>query len=38
MYPYQRLKEEGGYEVQIGAPQKKKLRVVVHDFEPGFET
>jgi protease I len=37
MYPYQRLKEEG-YEVEIAAPQKKKLRFVVHDFEPGFET
>lgn len=36
MYPYQRLKEEG-YEVEIAAPQKK-LRFVVHDFEPGFET
>jgi len=37
MYPYQRLKEEG-YEVEIAAPQKKKLRFVVHDFESGFET
>src|SRR5207237_8637633 len=37
MYPYQRLKEEG-YEVEIAAPQKTKLRSVVHDFEPGFET
>jgi protease I len=37
MYPYQRLKEEG-YEVQIAAPHKKKLRFVVHGFEPGFET
>ena len=37
MYPYQRLKEEG-YEVDIAAPQKKKLRFVVHDFESGFET
>ena len=37
MYPYQRLKEEG-YEVEIAAPKKKKLRFVVHDFESGFET
>jgi deglycase len=37
MYPYQRLREEG-YEVQIAAPSKKKLRFVVHDFEPGFDT
>src|SRR6202030_627743 len=32
MYPYQRLQEEG-YDVQIAAPTKKKLRFVVHDFE-----
>jgi len=37
MYPYQRLKEEG-YEVHITGPSKKKLRFVVHDFEPGFDT
>jgi protease I len=37
MYPYQRLREEG-YDVQIAAPTKKKLRFVVHDFEPGFDT
>jgi protease I len=37
MYPYQRLREEG-YDVQIAAPSKKKLRFVVHDFEPGFDT
>jgi protease I len=37
MYPYQRLLEEG-YEVHIAAPRKKKLRFVVHDFEPGFDT
>ena len=37
MYPYQRLLEEG-YEVKIAAPTKKKLRFVVHDFEPGFDT
>jgi protease I len=37
MYPYQRLKEEG-YEVHIAGPSKKKLRFVVHDFEPGYDT
>jgi protease I len=37
MYPYQRLLEEG-YDVQIAAPTRKKLRFVVHDFEPGFDT
>lgn len=37
MYPYQRLLEEG-YDVHIAAPSKKKLRFVVHDFEPGYDT
>ncbi|MFL5576189.1 MAG: DJ-1/PfpI family protein [Gemmatimonadaceae bacterium] len=37
MYPYQRLLEEG-YEVHVAAPTKKKLRFVVHDFEPGYDT
>jgi protease I len=37
LYPYQRLIEEG-YEVHIAAPSKKKLRFVVHDFEPGYDT
>jgi protease I len=37
MYPYQRLREEG-YEVHIAAPTRKKLRFVVHDFEPGYDT
>ncbi|MFD7708950.1 DJ-1/PfpI family protein [Streptomyces sp. NPDC059785] len=37
LYPYQRLREEG-YEVHIAAPARKKLRFVVHDFEPGFDT
>jgi protease I len=36
-YPYLRLREEG-IEVHIGAPAKKILRSVVHDFEPGWET
>jgi protease I len=37
MYPYQRLLEEG-YEVDIAAPERKKLRFVVHDFEDGYDT
>ena len=37
LYPYQRLLEEG-YEVHIAAPDRKKLRFVVHDFEPGYDT
>lgn len=36
-YPYLRLREEG-IEVHIGAPAKKLLKAVVHDFEPGWET
>ncbi len=37
MYPYQRLRE-AGHDVTIAAPEKKVLRTVVHDFEPGFDT
>jgi protease I len=37
MYPYQRLTEEG-YPVDIAAPSKKTLHLVVHDFEPDWET
>jgi protease I len=37
LYPYQRLQEEG-YTVEIAAPTRKKLRLVVHDFEDGFDT
>ncbi|MFD7624813.1 DJ-1/PfpI family protein [Streptomyces sp. NPDC059851] len=37
LYPYQRLREEG-YEVHIAAPEVKRLRFVVHDFEEGFDT
>src|SRR5271154_6087129 len=37
MCPYQRLQEEG-YEVKNAAPSRKKLHLVVHDFEPGFDT
>jgi protease I len=37
MYPYQRLLEEG-YQVDIAAPSKKKLQIVVHDFVDGYDT
>jgi protease I len=37
LYPYQRLLEEG-YDVDIAAPSKKKLQLVVHDFVEGFDT
>lgn len=36
-YPLHRLQEEG-YEVVIGAPAKRKLQFVVHDFVDGFDT
>src|SRR2546425_13358191 len=36
-YPYHRLREEG-IEVHIGAPAKKVLNSVIHDFEPGWDT
>ena len=36
-YPYQRLLE-AGYEVDIAAPEKRRLQFVVHDFVDGFDT
>ncbi len=36
-YPYHRLREEG-IEAHIGAPTKKVLQSVVHDFDPGWDT
>jgi protease I len=36
-YPYHRL-QEAGYEVHIGAPEKRTLQFVVHDFVEGFDT
>ncbi|MBO0812628.1 MAG: DJ-1/PfpI family protein [Microlunatus sp.] len=36
-YPYQRL-QEAGYDVDIAAPEKKRLQFVVHDFVDGFDT
>ena len=35
--PYHRLREER-VEVSIGAPAKKVLNSVIHDFEPGWDT
>jgi protease I len=37
LYPYQRLREEG-YDVDVAAPTKKRLQLVVHDFVDGFDT
>ncbi len=37
MYPLQRMKEEG-FNVDIAAPERKKIQLVVHDFEDGFDT
>jgi protease I len=37
LYPYQRLLEEG-YEVDVAAPSAKKIQLVVHDVEPGWDT
>ncbi|MGW7575980.1 DJ-1/PfpI family protein [Streptomyces sp. NPDC054765] len=36
-YSYQRMLEEG-YETQVAAPSRKKLRFVVHDFVDDFDT
>jgi len=36
-YPYHRM-QEAGYEVHIGAPEKRRLQFVVHDFVDGFDT
>ena len=30
--------QESGYSVQIAAPSKKWLNLVIHDFEPGWDT
>jgi deglycase len=37
LYPYQRLREEG-YDVDVAAPTKKRIQLVVHDFVDGFDT
>jgi deglycase len=36
-YPYHRLREED-ITVHIGAPEKRPLHSVIHDFEPGWST
>lgn len=36
-YPYQRLLEEG-YAVEVAAPARRTLQLVVHDFVDGFDT
>lgn len=36
-YPKHRLEEEG-WRVNVAAPEKRAVRTVVHDFEPGFAT
>ena len=36
-YMLYRLRE-AGYEVDVAAPQRKRLQLVVHDFEPGADT
>lgn len=37
LYAMHRFQEEG-YGVQIAAPTKKKMNLVIHDFEPGWDT
>ncbi len=37
LYAAHRLREEG-YEAVIAAPQVKPLNLVIHDFEPGWDT
>ena len=36
-YMLYRLRE-AGYDVDVAAPQRKRLQLVVHDFEPGWDT
>ncbi len=36
-YMLYRLREEG-YDVDVAAPERKRLQLVVHDFEPGWDT
>ena len=37
LYAIQRMREEG-YEAVIAAPAKRRLHLVIHDFEPGWDT
>ena len=36
MYPIYRLRE-AGYEVRVAAPTRRKVKLVVHDFEEGWD-
>ena len=37
LYAVHRL-QEAGYEVVVAAPSKRRLHLVIHDFEPGWDT
>jgi protease I len=37
LYAFHRLLE-AGYQPQIAAPSRKRLHLVIHDFEPGWDT
>src|SRR4029079_742306 len=37
LYAVHRMREEG-YEARIAAPSRKRLNLVIHDFEPGWDT
>ena len=30
--------QEAGYQTRVAAPSKKRLNLVMHDFEPGWDT
>ena len=30
--------QEAGYETHVAAPSKKRMHLVMHDFEPGWDT
>ena len=37
LYAFHRF-QEAGYQPQIAAPSRKRLHLVIHDFEPGWDT
>jgi len=37
LYAVHRMRE-AGYEVLVAAPSKRRLHLVIHDFEPGWDT
>jgi len=37
LYAYHRFRESG-YIPEIAAPSKRRLNLVMHDFEPGWDT